>query len=369
MSELAAIFREYGREYRAKYGQRMPPSHLKAMSDIAQCRTEAMGGHLFVCEQCQERLYSYHSCGNRHCPKCQHQLGQAWLERQQAMLLPTAYFMVTFTLPEALRVVARRNQKLVYNLLFQSSAAALQQLVAQDKRFVGGQIGLVGVLQTWGRDLSYHPHVHFLVPGGGLSADGQQWLASRARFLVHVRPLSKLFGAKFRAALKKTELLQQVSPQVWTEDWVVHCQAVGTGQAALKYLTPYIFRVAISNNRIVKVAEGQVTFRYTPSGRKKSKLCTLPAEEFIRRFLQHVLPKGFVKVRYYGLFSPGQRHRLKQARALLEAHRPAEPQPELEPLPTEPAARPAQPPSLLCPKCGHPLSWQQNLKAAWWQPP
>jgi hypothetical protein len=346
----------------------MPPSHRQAMRDIEPCRTEVLGGHLYVCEQCQERVYSYHSCRNRHCPKCQHQAGQGWLEGQQEMLLPAPYFMVTFTLPEPLRAVARSHQKLMYDLLFQTAAAALPEL-AQDKRFVGGQIGLVGVLQTWSRDLSYHPHVHFLVPGGGLSADGQQWLAARPGFLVHVRPLSKLFRAKFRAALKKTELFQQVSPQVWAEDWVVHAQAVGTGQAALKYLAPYIFRVAISNNRMVKVAEGQVTFRYTPSGSKKSKLCTLPAEEFIRRFLQHVLPKGFVKVRYYGLFSPGQRHRLKQASALFEAQRPADPPPELEPVSTEAADSPVQPPTRVCPQCGQPLHWQQRLKPAWRQPP
>jgi hypothetical protein len=205
--------------------------------------------------------------------------------------------MVTFTLPAPLRPLARSNQKLMYKLLFQTSAAALQEL-AQDPRFVGGQIGLVGVLQSWGRDMSYHPHAHFLVPGGGLSADGQQWLASRARFLVPAKPLSKLFRGKFRAALKKSELYQHVPLSVWQQDWVVDAKAVGNGQAALKYLAPYIFRVAISNKRIVKVAEGQVTFRYTPSGGKKSKRCTLPAEEFMRRFLQHVLPKGFIKVRY-----------------------------------------------------------------------
>jgi hypothetical protein len=276
--------------------------------------------------------------------------------------------MVTFTLPEALRAVARSHQKLVYNLLFQTAAAALQEL-AQDKRFVGGQIGLVGVLQTWGRDMGYHPHVHFLVPGGGLSADGHSWLASRPTFLVHVRPLAKLFRAKFRAALLKTNLFNQVPAEVWGTGWVVHSQAVGDGQAALKYLAPYIFQVAISNRRIVKVGEGKVAFRYTPSGSKKSKLCTLPAEEFIRRFLQHVLPKGWVKVRYYGLFSPGQRHRLKQARALLEAQPPAEPPPELEPVSTAPADSPAQAPTLTCPKCGQPLSWQQKLKPIWLQPP
>lgn len=365
MSELAAIFRAYGAEYRAKYGPSMPASHLKAMSDIECCRTEVLGGHVYVCEQCQERVYSYHSCQNRHCPKCQQQAGQQWLERQQGLLLPVPYFMVTFTLPEPLRAIARSHQKLLYPLLFQTAAAALQEL-AQDKRFVGGQIGLVGVLQTWSRDLSYHPHVHFLVPGGGLSADGLKWLASRPTFLVHVRPLAKSFRAKFRAAWQKTEWFQQVPLQVWTEAWVVHSQAVGDGQAALKYLAPYLFRVALSNNRLVKVAEGKVTFRYTPSGRKKSQGCTLLAEEFIRRFLQHVLPKGLVKVRYYGLFSPGQRHRLKQARVLLEVQPPAQPQPDLEPVWTLPVD---SPPTLVCPKCGQPLQWQQKLKPVWSQPP
>jgi hypothetical protein len=174
-----------------------------------------------------------------------------------------------------------------------------------------------------------------------------------------------LFRAKFRAALHKTDLLNQVPAEVWRVDWVVHCQAVGDGQAALKYLAAYIFQVAMSNKRIVAVAEGQVTFRYTPSGSKKSKLCTLSAEEFIRRFLQHVLPKGFVKVRYYGLFSPGQRHRLNQARALLEARQP----PEAETTRPEPATDPPQPPPLRCPKCGQPMQWQQKLHPVWLQPP
>ena len=368
MSGVAEIFQQYGAEYRAKYGQRMPPSHKGVMRAIEQCRTEALGGHVYTCEQCDETLYSYHSCRNRHCPKCQQQAGQQWLERQQQLLLPAPYFMVTFTLPEALRAIARSNQQLMYDLLFRSAAAALQEL-AHDRRFVGGQIGLVGVLHTWGRDLSYHPHVHFLGPGGGLSADGQQWLTSRPTFLVHVKPLSKLFKAKFRAALRKTELFNQTPATVWQREWVVDCQAVGDGQAALKYLTPYIFRVAISNKRILKVAEGNVTFRYTPTGSKKSKLCTVPAEEFIRRFLQHVLPKGFVKVRYYGLFAPGQRHRLKQARTLLTAHRPADPQPEAETTAPEPTDPQPQAPTLLCPQCGQPMQHQQRLKPFWPQPP
>jgi hypothetical protein len=280
------------------------------------------------------------------------------------MLLPTPYFMVTFTLPEPLRRIARRHQKVMYKLLFQTSAAALQQL-AGDNRFVGGQIGMVGVLQTWGRDMSYHPHVHYLIPGGGLSADGQQWLPSRANFLVHVKPLSKLFRGKFRAALQKTELFKQVPSQVWGEDWVAHCEGVGNGQAALKYLAPYIFRVAISNNRIVSLAEGKVTFRYTPSGDQKSKRCTLSAEEFIRRFLQHVLPKGFIKVRYYGLFAPGHRPRLKQAQALVAI----DIQPEAALGSTEPLDHQFPQSTILCPNCGQPMSWQKKVKPVRLQPP
>lgn len=367
MSEVADIFQQYGPAYRAKYGQRMPPRHKVAMRAIEQCRTERLGGHVYTCKPCQEREYSYHSCRNRHCPKCQTQAGQLWLERQQALLLPTPYFLVTFTLPEPLRKLARSHQKAMYHLLFQTAAAALQEL-AQDPRFVGVQIGMIGVLHTWGRDLSYHPHVHFLVPGGGLSADGQQWLASRPTFLVHVRPLSKLFRAKFRVALQKTELFNEVPSHLWREAWVVHSQVVGSGQAALKYLAPYIFRVAISNKRIVKVAEGQVTFRYTPSGSKKSKLCTLPAEEFIRRFLQHVLPKGLVKVRYYGLFAPGQRQRLKQARSLLEAQIPPAAQPEPETTSPQAEDRSLQAPDRLCPECGRPMR-RQKLKPLWPQAP
>lgn len=363
MSELAEVFGQYGAEYRAKYEQRLPVSHKVALSAIEQCRTEHLGGHVYSCEACQLKEYSYHSCGNRHCPKCQKQAGQRWLERQQQLLLPTPYFMVTFTLPEQLRQLARRHQKVVYHLLFQTAAAALQEL-AQDRRFVGGQIGLVGVLHTWGRDLSYHPHVHFLVPGGGLSADGHQWLASRPTFLVHVKPLSKLFRAKFRAGLQKAGLLTEVPHQLWGDEWVVHSQAVGNGQAAVKYLAPYIFRVAISNNRIVRVAEGRVTFRYTPSGRKKSKVCTLPAEEFIRRFLQHVLPKGFVKVRYYGLFAASQRHRLTQARGLLEAQSAPEQQLATEPEPSPFEDKPAK----MCPQCGQ-LMRRHKLKPGWPQAP
>jgi len=350
--ELAEIFRQHGPAYRDKFKGRIPASHLKAMAAIEQCRTEAMGGHVYTCDDCGEIRYTYHSCKNRHCPKCQNEAGQQWLERQQALLLPVPYFMVTFTLPEGLRALARQQQRLIYNLLFRASAAALQEL-AHDPRFVGGQIGCLGVLQTWTRDLAYHPHVHYLVPGGGLSPDGHSWLRARNAFFVHVKPLSRLFRAKFRAALKQRGLLEQVPPQVWRQEWVVHCQPVGTGQAALKYLAPYVFRVALSNKRILKCEDGQVTFRYRDSATRRWKTRTLPAEEFIRRFLQHVLPKGFQKVRYYGLFSSGQRQRLAQARQRLGQTPAANPAEDNSPQPTQ---RP-----ILCPTCGQPMRRNQTL--------
>ncbi len=212
------------------------------------------------------------------------------------MLLPVPHFMLTFTLPSELRSVARSHQKLIYDLLFRISAAAVQHL-ARDSRFVGGQIGMVGVLHTWGRNLSYHPHVHYLVPGGGVAADGQTWLSCRKNFLVPVKALSRIFRAKFRDALRKMDCFALVPASVWKQEWVVHCQSVGSGFKALKYLAPYIFRVAISNNRILKLTDDKVTFRYRASDTGKTRFCTLAAEEFIRRFLQHVLPKGFVYAR------------------------------------------------------------------------
>jgi hypothetical protein len=340
----------------------MLPSHRQAMRAVTNCRTEALGGHVYRCDHCDEERYSYHSCRNRHCPKCQHNAAEDWLERQQDFLLPTPYFLLTFTLPGGLRELARSNQRAIYNLLFRASAAATQEL-AQDQRFVGGQIGMIGILHTWGRDLNYHPHVHYLVPGGGLGGEGKSWLPSREDFLVHVKPLSILFRAKFRDALKKTELFTLVPAKTWQQEWVVHCQPVGNGAAALKYLAPYIFRVAISNKRILKLADGKVTFRYTESGTNKPRLCTLAAEEFIRRFLQHVLPKGFVKVRYFGFFSSGSRQRLRQVRRLLYA--------QVAPVPEEssPETAPNSEVAYCCPQCGQVMRLVQTVKPHRSRPP
>jgi len=313
--EIADIFRIHGPDYRAKFGNRMPPSHARVMRRIEQCRTEALGGQLYFCSECKEHRYSYHSCKDRHCPKCQNDQAEDWLQQQKNLLLPVPHFMVTFTLPAELRAIARSHQKTIYNILFRASAEALQQL-ALDPRFVGGRIAMVGVLHTWTRDLRYHPHVHYIVPGGGLTSDGQ-WKPSKEDFLVHVKPLSILFRARVRDLLKKTDLFSQVDKRVWNKDWVVHCKSVGSGLAALKYLAPYIFRVAISNNRILNLEDGKVTFKYRDSATGQIRLSTVAAEEFIRRFLQHVLPKGFVKVRYYGLFACGNRRLLHTVRTSL----------------------------------------------------
>ena len=355
MVEIADMFRIHGPAYRQKFGDRMLPSHLRVMQAIEQCRTEALGGHVYACEQCDTTHDRYHSCKNRHCPTCQHDQAQEWLENQQDLLLPVPQFLVTFTLPDALRSLARKHQHVLYHILFRSSAAALQTR-ALDPRFIGGRIGMIGVLHTWTRDMRYHPHVHDIVPGGGLSTDGQTWLPSRAAFLVPVKPLSILCRAMFRDALKKPELFAHLPPQVWEKDWIVPCEPVGSGLEALPYLAPYIFRVAISNNRILRVEEGQVTFQYKESATGETKLCTLTAEECIRRFLPHVLPDRFIKVRYYGVLSPGNRASLSQVTALLgvEVHNIHTGGKHAGPTQERPALR--------CPRCGGLLILREPLR-------
>jgi len=312
LPELADIFRRYGPEYRARFGKRMPPSHLRAMEDIEKCRTPQMGGHIYQCEKpsCREYLYSYHSCSNRSCPKCGQDRTEQWLLRQEKLLIPSHYFLVTFTLPSELRAVARSNQKLIYDLLFTTSAGALKKL-ARDPRFIGGYIGMMGGLHTWRRDMGYHPHVHYIVPGGGLSPDNTQWIPSRDDFFVPVEALSSIFRAMFRDVLKKTDLFEKLPPHVWQKDWVVHCKPLPDGTTALKYLAPYVYRIAITNNRIISVRNDQVMFRYKDSQTDQWERATLPAMQFIHRFLQHVLPRSFIKIRYYGFLAPRNRHKLQ----------------------------------------------------------
>jgi hypothetical protein len=346
----------------------MLPSHHQAMRAIEQCRTEALGGHVYHCPDCDEIQYRFHSCRNRHCPKCQHQRTQQWLEKQQEMHLPVPYFLLTFTLPKGLRTVARSHQQRIYHLLFRTSAEATQQL-SRNPRFVGGQIGMIGVLHTWGRNLAYHPHVHYLVPAGGLAEDGRTWLPAQKNFLVPVKALSKLVRAKFRDGLRKHSCFADLPVSVWKQDWVVHCQPVGNGEGALKYLAPYIFRVAISNNRILKLSAGRVTFRYKDTDTGKTKCCLLSAEEFIRRFLQHVLPKGFVKVRYYGFFSPGKRQQLTSLHQQLRHLSPFSDSDHQNLQISDQAVEPSPKDLIQCPTCGQVMHKQKIMPANERKPP
>jgi hypothetical protein len=320
MPTVAEVLRRYGGEYLERFGDTMPAEQRKVLHALRACRTGQLGTVFYACPSCGHTHAMGRSCGNRHCPSCQQHKTKAWLEKQTARLLPCPYFLVTFTLPAELRRFVRAHQRVCYAALFEASSQALK-LLAADPKYVGTSCpGFFGVLHTWGRTLEYHPHVHYVVPGGGLSADGSQWLPSRADFFVPVKALSKIFRAKFRDALARAGLLDHVDPAVWRRDWVVHSQAVGDGRASLKYLAPYVFRVAISDRRILSCDDGKVTFSYRQSGSNRRRKMTLEADEFIRRFLQHVLPRGLQKVRHYGFASPGAEQPFELVQWLVTLH-------------------------------------------------
>jgi rhodanese-related sulfurtransferase len=324
MFEVAEIIRRHGAAYRQKFGDRLLPSHRRVLADLQHCRTPYFGGQLWQCDHCGQRRYSYHSCRNRHCPKCHGDQTARWLQNQRRRLLPCAHYLLTFTLPSELRPLARAHQKTVYALLLQCAAAALQSL-ARDPRYLGATVGMLGVLHTWTRAMRYHPHVHFLVPAGGLSADQQRWIEPKnPAFLVPVRALSVIFRGKLRDALRRAKLLDQVPSQVWdrTKPWVVHCQHAGSGQKVLEYLARYVFRIAISNSRIEEVTDATVRFRYRDNQTQQLRHMTLTGQKFLARLLQHVLPRGFPKLRYYGWLSSASRAQLAQIRRLLAAPAP-----------------------------------------------
>lgn len=353
--ELADVMRAFSLEYLSKYGDRMPAVHRKAIADITACRTPAMGGTTYYCPDCERWQYSYHSCGNRNCNKCGNERARHWLERTGKLLLATQHFMVTFTLPGELRRPARSHQRLFYGLLMQCAAGALQML-GWDPRFVGGRLAMMGVLHTWSRDLSYHPHAGMIVAGGGLWEAEGLWLEARQDFLVPVKALSVIFAAKFRDGLKKQapDLYAQTDLSVWSRPWVVHSQPVGGGEAALKYLAQYVFRPALSNKRLVSMAGGNVTFRWQDSGSKRWKTTRLEPMEFIRRYLQHTLPRGFVKVRYYGLYAHRHRQRLNRLRGKLAySAGDGETTPSVQAQATPAEAATAK--QTLCPCCGRPM--------------
>jgi hypothetical protein len=320
MPTVADVLRQYGEEYLERFGDKMPAEHRKVLRAITACRTGELGTVTYVCQSCGMTHTMGRSCGNRHCPTCQQDKTKAWLKNQTDRLLPCPYFLLTFTVPAGLRDTVRRHQRIAYAALFEASSAAIKTLATNPRHVGSTDCGFFGVLHTWGRTLEYHPHVHYVVPGGGLSEDGNQWLSSRTDFFVPVKALSVLFRAKFRDALDRAGLLGQVDPAVWRQDWVVHSKAVGDGRASLKYLAPYVFRVAISDRRIISCDDGRVTFAYRRSGSNRQRKITVDAFEFIRRFLQHVLPSGFQKVRHYGFLSPNSRKSIEAVRWLVTLH-------------------------------------------------
>jgi hypothetical protein len=317
MSAIQRIFRIYGTQYLELYGDRMPRIHKKAMKDICDCRSGSFGAILYACDTCNTRQHVPCCCGNRHCPTCQQYKSEEWLHKEMENLLPTHYFLVTVTFPEGLRDVARSNQKIVYRAMFSCAHETLTTL-AKDKRFVGSpRIGYLAVLHTWGSMLQYHPHIHLVIPGGAVSQDGDQWLSSRQDLFVHTRPLTRIFKAKFRDAMKKANLFPKIAPSVWKEKWIVDSHSAGKGQNSLRYLARYVFQVAISNNRIKTFDNNSITFLYKDRQRKTYKTTTLEAMEFIRRFLQHVLPKGFMKIRHYGFLNPNSALSIEKLRELI----------------------------------------------------
>ena len=342
--EVADVIRAYGSEYRKTH--KLPLRHLRVLHDIASCRTAALGGHVDRCDACGYERISYNSCRNRHCPKCGSLAKEKWLRARKKELLPVAYFHVVFTLPDDLNALILINQRVMYALLFKAAAETLLHL-GRDKKHLGAELGLIAVLHTWGQNLMDHPHVHCIVPGGGLSQDGMRWIASRNNFFIPVRVLSQVFRGKFLEQLKKAyrvrrikcvgkassleckATFQKLLDRLYNKEWIVYAkQPFGGPEQVLAYLGRYTHRVAISNHRLVGMTDGKVSFRWRDyRDQDKEKIMTVEAGEFLRRFLLHILPDGLCKIRYYGLLSNRKRKdQLDKCRTLLDA-----PMQEVEP--------------------------------------
>jgi hypothetical protein len=319
---LGDVFRRFADDYRHTHGASLLPSHGRAIADILACRTPALGGHRWRCTCCSAEVHSYHSCKNRSCPTCHRDETERWLEARKADLLPCPYFHVTITVPSELRAVLRSNQRDGYAALMQAAAESIVEL-ARDTRYVGGTVGVLAVLHTWTQQLVYHPHVHCLVTGGGVSADGRSWCPARPDYLVPTKALAVLVRGKLKAALKKRRPDLVLPDAAWTKPWVVQCTPWADGaDAVLEYLARYVHRIAITNSRIVGLDDAGVTIRHKHRTSGRWLTTRLTGHEFMRRFLQHVLPKGFHKIRYYGLWHPSRREQAARARLLLQLDQP-----------------------------------------------
>jgi hypothetical protein len=360
----------HGPEYLQRFGSSMPARQREVLERILRCRTPALGGQLFACPDCGAHHYRYHSCNDRHCPLCGQTEADEWLRRRQSrLLLPTSYFLVGFTLPDPLRQWIRSHPKPGYDLLFQTSAKALQDLASNPKR-LGALLGMLGVLHTWSRTLIYHPHIHYLVPAGGLSPDQRRWVPAKGKCLLPIGPLSQHFRHLFFQALKKRhpEELARLPRKIWKQRWSVHIQHAGAGDQALGYLSRYVFKTATGNRSLAGLPDGKVRWPYRDSTTGQPAHLNLTPEELLRRFLQHVLPSGYHRVRLFGWFHPAARKKLNRVRALFQqkplltaAQAQAWQPPEelfekLEP----PEPEPLPPPT--CPRCKKPMmcigSWE-----------
>ena len=361
--EVADLIHVQGARFVDQHRQHLSYQQLKVLRAIAQCRTAALGGHIDNCPRCRHQAISYNSCRNRHCPKCQAQARQRWLAAREKELLGVPYFHVVFTLPHALIPLCQRNPRILYDLLFQASAAAMRE-VAADPKHLGAQIGFLSILHTWGQNLLQHPHVHCVIPAGGLSPDRTRWVHPKYPFFLPVKVLSRVFRGKFvsrlkrafrkkklqvpltNAALEQPKLFLQFLRTLFREDWVVYAKpAFGGASQVLRYLGRYTHRVAISNHRLLAFDGERVTFRWKDYARgNKQRQMTLDATEFLRRFLQHVLPRGFVRIRQFGFLA----NRCRTARLQLIR--------KLFSQPREPCAPSAsQTRTWNCPRCGGPM--------------
>ncbi len=343
--EVADIFRTHGKHWRDSHVGHISLSQLKVMSAIEKCRTQALGGHVLHCNSCEQNQISYNSCRNRHCPKCQANTAKHWLEARQTELLPVDYYHLVFTLPSPISSLAYYNKSILYKILLQAAAQTLTTIAA-DPKHLGARIGVTFVLHTWGSAMTHHPHVHGIVPGGGLSIDGQRWVACKSGFFLPVRVLSRLFRRLFIEKLiqayhddelqffgEHKQLEQERHFTDWIKplrkiEWVVYAKRPFAGpEAVLAYLSRYTHRVAIANSRLLSLDDTGVTFKwkdYRSKGQEKYKTMNLSSDEFIRRFLLHILPKGFHRIRHYGLIAnAGRKGNLARARELLNVPEPA----------------------------------------------
>lgn len=344
MTTLKDIFTQYAPEYVEKFKDRIPKLHLKAISAIISCRTAATGIVTYDCAECKNIHVTFLSCGNRHCNVCQGHKTKQWLEKQLHRQMPGHHFMTTFTVPEQLRRNIRSNQRKAYGALFDASSQTLKAFAA-DPKYIGGDFpGFFGVLHTWGRQLQYHPHIHYVVPGGAFSTSDMQWHPSGLAFFAPVKAMSKVFKAKLKACFKANGLYSGIDPKVWKLGFNVDCRPMTESHHSVRYLAPYVFKVAITNTRIIKVENRMVFFKYKKKDSNRWRTISLKVFEFIRRFLQHILPTGFMKVRYYGFMHPCASVKADRIRILIEIAFGF----EIDEAPAEKASAPGP----VCSECG-----------------